>query len=48
MSKRFEGKVCLVTASSTGIGLAISEQFAKEGATVIISSRDKKHIDHAV
>jgi dehydrogenase/reductase SDR family protein 4 len=48
MSKRFEGKVCLVTASSTGIGLAISEQFAKEGATVIISSRDKKHIDAAV
>lgn len=48
MSKRFQDKVCLVTASSTGIGFAISEQFAKEGATVIISSRDQKHIDHAV
>ncbi|CAD8115834.1 unnamed protein product [Paramecium primaurelia] len=48
MKQRFQNKVCLVTASSTGIGLAISEQFAREGATVIISSRDKKHIDAAV
>lgn len=49
MSKRrFEGKVCLVTASSTGIGLAICEQFAKEGATVIINSRNKHHVDDAV
>jgi NAD(P)-dependent dehydrogenase (short-subunit alcohol dehydrogenase family) len=39
MSKIFHGKVCLVTASSTGIGLAISQYFAAEGATVIINSR---------
>lgn len=47
-AKNFEGKVCLVTASSTGIGLAISERFAKEGATVIINSRSEKHVNEAV
>lgn len=45
---RFTNKVCLVTASSTGIGLGISEQFAKEGATVIINSRNQHHVDEAV
>lgn len=39
MARRFEGKVCMVTASSTGIGLAISELFAREGGIVIINSR---------
>ena len=38
--KRLEGKVCLVTSSSTGIGLAIATQYAKEGAHVVINSRN--------
>lgn len=40
-----KGKVAIITASSTGIGKAIAENLAKEGVKVIISSRDKKHID---
>lgn len=48
MMKRFEGKVCVVTASSTGIGLAISELYAKEGGIVIINSRSQKNVEEAV
>lgn len=46
--RRFEDKIVLVTASSTGIGFAISERLASEGATVIISSRKKENVDQAV
>lgn len=45
---KYNGKVCLVTASSTGIGLSISERFAKEGATVIVNSRNKNNVEEAV
>jgi len=38
-SKRFEGKVAIVTASTQGIGLAIAERLGLEGASVVISSR---------
>ena len=45
---RFEGKVCLVTASSAGIGLAIAERMAQEGGNVIICSRKQKNVDDAL
>eukprot|EP01016_Furgasonia_blochmanni_P005330 TRINITY_DN12070_c0_g5_i3.p1 TRINITY_DN12070_c0_g5~~TRINITY_DN12070_c0_g5_i3.p1 ORF type:complete len:316 (-),score=51.82 TRINITY_DN12070_c0_g5_i3:117-1064(-) len=46
--QRYTGKVCLVTASSTGIGYSIAEHFAKEGATVLINSRNKDNVEKAV
>ncbi len=37
--KRLEGKIAIVTGSSSGIGKAVAMRFAEEGATVIIAAR---------
>jgi 3-oxoacyl-[acyl-carrier protein] reductase len=39
-SGRLSGTVALVTGSSRGIGAAIAELFAREGATVVVHGRD--------
>lgn len=36
---RFSGKVAIITGSSTGIGAAIAERLASEGAAVVLSGR---------
>lgn len=46
--KRFQDKVCVVTASASGIGLAIARRLGQEGGKVVISSRSEKHVLEAV
>jgi len=43
--RRYEGKVCVVTASTAGIGLAIAERLGMEGGTVVVSSRGAEAVD---
>ncbi|KAK5645799.1 hypothetical protein RI129_004263 [Pyrocoelia pectoralis] len=47
-SKRFEGKVAVITASTKGIGLDTARRFALEGAKVVICSRKQTNVDEAV
>ncbi len=46
--KRFENKVCFVTASTQGIGFGIAERLAQEGGKVIICSRREKNLKEAL
>ena len=42
---RLQGKVAVVTGSGSGIGQAIAERLAQEGATCVVDYRD--HVDQA-
>jgi 3-oxoacyl-[acyl-carrier protein] reductase len=44
MDLGLKGKVALVAAASRGLGAAVALEFAREGATVVICSRDKGRI----
>ncbi len=42
-----QGKVVLVTGGSRGFGLAIAEEFAQEGAKLVICSREANELERA-
>lgn len=43
-----KGKVALVTGGTSGIGLAAAQGFAREGAVVVLSSRNEKRAQDAL
>ena len=48
MDLQLEGKLALVTGSTAGIGYAIAEALAREGATVIVNGRSQQRVDAAL
>ncbi|XP_003382463.2 PREDICTED: dehydrogenase/reductase SDR family member 4-like [Amphimedon queenslandica] len=47
-TRKLEGKVAVITASTDGIGYAIADRLAKDGAKIMISSRKQVNVDRAV
>ncbi len=45
MGKHFEGQTVLITGASGGIGRAIYEAFAREGAILLLTDLDSKGLD---
>ena len=42
-----QGKKALITGASRGIGQAVAERFAQEGAELVLSSRGKEALEQA-
>ena len=42
-----QDKIVLVTGAGVGIGRAVCERFAEEGAEVVVTSRSQEHLDEA-
>jgi NAD(P)-dependent dehydrogenase (short-subunit alcohol dehydrogenase family) len=48
MSKRFNGKVIVITGASSGVGRACTRAFAQEGARLGLIARSREALDNAV
>ncbi|GGK42419.1 SDR family oxidoreductase [Nocardia camponoti] len=47
-SSRFDRKTALITGGSSGMGMATAHRLIAEGATVVVTGRDKVRLDEAV
>ncbi len=45
--KSLQGKVCLITGASRGLGRALALEFARQGASLVINSRSSSQADLA-
>lgn len=43
-----EGKVAVITGSTRGLGLAIAQAYAREGAAVMLSGRSERELEQDV
>ncbi|CAO3434455.1 SDR family NAD(P)-dependent oxidoreductase [Azospirillum endophyticum] len=48
MTKRFEGKIVVITGGTDGIGLATAKLFAAEAAHVYVTGRRQERLDEAL
>jgi len=48
LAARMDGKVCLVTGATNGIGLEAAKALASQGATVVVAGRDKGRLETAL
>src|SRR4051794_23139983 len=44
---RFEGRVVVITGGSRGFGLVLARRFGREGAKLVICSRDQDELERA-
>jgi NAD(P)-dependent dehydrogenase (short-subunit alcohol dehydrogenase family) len=45
--KTFAGKVAFITGGGTGLGLAMGQELARLGASIVVGSRNPSHLEHA-
>ncbi len=45
MADRLKNKTALITGSSRGIGRAVAEAYAAEGARIVLNARDRERLD---